>query len=189
MKKQFCLTYIGYLIGYRYNDPIVLCVSDDKLKVKYYLRNVRGLSKHEYEIREVVLDFDMAISMYEEYILQDFEEDCLFLTNQDIDYINQEIQSTIQQLETSYENLQIYCNIIKKIPDMKEHLNTFSLSLKTMEKHLSKVKTLRKICNSELKESPIFSKDILYYLRHIGYLQEDKNLTEMFYRKVYDDNE
>ena len=188
MKKQFCLTYIGYLIGYNYKDPIVLCVSDDKLKVKYYLKNIRGLSKDSYEIREIVLDFDMAIDLYEDYILQDYEEDCLFLTNRDIEYINREIQSIIDQLESSYDSLQKYCNIIRKVPDMKDHLNILLSSLKIMEKHLSKVKSLRKICNSELRESPVFSKDILYYLRNMGYLQEEKELTELFYRKVYDDN-
>lgn len=189
MKKHFCLTYIGYLIGYKFKDPVILCVSDDKLKIKYYLKNVRGLSKDDYEIREVILDFDNALYLYEDYILQDFEEDCLFLTNRDIDKINCEIEYTIQQLETSYKELETYCNIIKKIPDMKDHLNTLSKALKVMEKHLSKVKTLRKICNSELKSSPIFSKNILEYLKSMEYLQEDKELTELFYRKVYDENE
>lgn len=189
MRKEFYLTYIGYLTGYSYNDPIVLCVSDDKLKVKYYLKNIRGLTKESYDIREVVLDFDMAIDLYEDYILQDYEEDCLFLTNRDIDYINREVQSIINQLESSYDSLQKYCSIIKKVPNMKDQLNTLLSSLKIMENQLSKVKSLRKICNSELKDSPVFSKDILYYLQNMGYLQEEKELTELFYRKVHDDNE
>lgn len=187
MKKHFCLTYIGYLIGYGYTDPVLLCVSDNKNKIKYYLKDVRGLSKSNYEIKEVVLDFDTAINLYEDYILQDFEEDCLFITNRDIEYINMEIQLIIQQLETSYTQMEIYCNIIKKIPDMKDHLNTLMTSLSLMEKHLTKVKTIRKICNSELKESPVFSKNILEYIKDMGYLQEDRELTEMFYRKVHDD--
>lgn len=188
MKKSFCLTYIGYLTGYNYNDPVLLCVSENKEKIKYYLKDVRGISKKDYDIREVILDFDTALSLYEDYILQDFEESCLFLTNRDIEYINLEIKNIIQQLEISYDNLEKYCNIIKKIPSMKDHTNALYSSLKIMEKHLTKVKTLRKICNSELKDSPVFSKDILLYLHCMGYLQEDKELTELFYRKVYDDD-
>lgn len=187
--KNVCLIYIGYLIGYNYSDPIILCVSDEKFKIKYYLKNVRKLNKSDYEIREVVLDFDTALILYEDYILQDFEEDCLFLTNRDIEYINTEIENTIRQLETSYENFQMYCTMIKKIPSMKDSLNTLIKALKEMEKHLSKVKILRKICGSELKECPVFSDNILTYLQHMGYLQESKELTEMFYRKVCDDNE
>lgn len=188
MKKYFCLTYIGYLIGYGYSNPVLLCVSDDKNKVKYYLKNVRGLSKHEYDIREVVLDFDMAISLYEDYILEEYEDDCLFLTNQDIEYINNEVHSIIRQLESSYDSLNDYCKIIQKIPSMKDQLSALNTARQVIWKHLSKVKTLRKICNSELKDSPIFSHNILTYLQNIRYLQEDKELTNMFYRKVYDDD-
>jgi hypothetical protein len=55
--------------------------------------------------------------------------------------------------------------------------------------NLTKVKKLRKLCNAELKSSPIFSKNILEYLKYMGILQEDKQLTELFYRKVCDENE
>ena len=125
--------------------------------------------------------------MYEDYILQDFEEDCLFLTNRDISFINYEIDLIVNQMETSYKELYTYCEMIKKVPNMKDHLNTLVMSLKVIEKHLSKVKTIRKICNSELKDSPIFSKNILEYLKNMEYLQEDRELTELFYRKVYED--
>ena len=60
-------------------------------------------------------------------------------------------------------------------------------ALRIMENQLSKVKTLRRICNSELQSSIVFSPNILSYLQHMGYLQEDKELTETFYRKVNDD--
>ena len=187
MRKHYCLTYIGYLIGYKFKDPVLLCVSDDKFKIKYYLKNIRGLSKHDYDIREVVLDFNDAINLYEDYILQDYEEDCLFLTNRDIAYIDYEVQLTLEQLESSYKELNTYCTIIEKVSSMKDQLNTLIMSLKLMERHLSKVKTLRKICNAQLKDSPIFSKNILEYLKCMEYLQEDRELTELFYRKVYDD--
>jgi len=187
--KNVCLIYIGYLTGYRYSDPILLCVSDEKIKVKYYLKNVRNLSNKEYDIREVVLDFDTAMILYEDYVLQDFEKDCLFLTNRDIEYLNTEIQTTIQQLEISYDNLKRYCEIVRKVPSMKDSLNTLYSSLKIMEKQLSKVKTLRKLCNADIKDSPIFSRNILEYLKYMDILQEDKELTEMFYRKVCDENE
>ena len=186
MRKDICLLYIGYLIGYHYTNPVLLCVSDDKLKVKYYLKDVRKLQKGEYEIKETVLGYDMVIALYEDYILKDFEDDCLFLTNRDIDYINREIESIILQLEKSHEEFKKYCSIIEKIPSMQDSLNTLLMSLKVMEKQMSKVKTLKKICNSELKESPIFSNNILTYLQHVGYMQEDRELTELFYRKVHD---
>lgn len=185
--KDIYLIYIGYLIGYHFTDPIVLCVSDNKTKVKYYLNNVRNLNKKDYEIREVALDYDTAMIMYEDYFLVDFEEDCLFLTNRDIEYINKEIELTIDQLERSYKEYKTYCDMIKKVPKVNDSINTLLMALKVMEKQLSKVKTLRRICNSELKDSPIFSKDILVYLKCMDYLQEDKELTDLFYRKVYDD--
>ncbi len=181
------LIYIGYLIGYHFNDPILLCVSENKNKIKYYLKNVRNLSKDEYEIREVVLDYDTALNMYEDYFLIEYSEDCLFLTNRDVIYINKEIESTIDQLEKSYKEYKNYCNIIKKVPKLNNNMDTLLQSLYLMQNQLSKVKNLRKICNSELKNSPIFSKNILTYLKSMEYLQEDRELTELFYRKVYGD--
>lgn len=188
MRKDICLLYIGYLTGYHYNDPVLLCVSDDKSKVKYYLKNVRKLDKKDYDIREAVLGYDSVLSLYEDYILKDFEEDCLFLTNRDIEYINKEIENIILQLEKSLKEFQTYCNMIRKVPGMEDTLNTLLHSEKIMEKQLSKVKTLRKICNSELRESPIFSANILEYLQSMEYLQEDQELTNLFYRKVYEDD-
>ena len=183
-----CLIYIGYLISYGFNDPVLLCISDDKMKIKYYLKNVRKLDKKDYLIKEIALDFDSAMILYEDYVLQDYEEDCLFLTNQDIDYLNKEIQTTILHLENSYEKMKSYCQIISKVPKLKDEYNHLIKSVNIMEHQLSKVKTLRKICNAELKESPIFSNNILEYLHHMNYLQEDKELTELFYRKVHDDD-
>ena len=188
MRKDICLLYIGYLTGYHYNDPVLLCVSDDKSKVKYYLKNVRKLDKKDYDIREAVLGYDSVLSLYEDYILKDFEEDCLFLTNRDIEYINKEIENIILQLEKSLKEFQTYCNMSRKVPGMEDALNTLLQSEKIMEKQLSKVKTLRKICNSELRESPIFSPNILEYLQSMEYLQEDRELTNLFYRKVYEDD-
>ena len=187
MLNKMCLIYIGYLTTYGFGDPVLLCISDDKIKVKYYLRNVRKLDKKDYIIKEVALDFESAMNLYEDYILQEYEEDCLFLTNQDIEYLNKEIQNTILHLEDAYEKMKSYCNLISKVPKLKDDWISLMKALKIMESELSKVKTLRKICIAELKDSPIFSSNILEYLQHIGYLQEDKELTELFYRKVYEE--
>lgn len=187
--KKYCLIYIGYLIGYGFKDPILLCISDDKLKVKYYLKNVRRLEKGDYEIREAALDYETAMNLYEDYVLQDYEDDCLYLTNLDIFYLNKEIESTISRLEKSYDAMKEYCNVISKVAKLKEDLDILLRSLNVMEAELSKVKTLKRICISELKESPIFSPNILTYLQNIKYLQEDKKLTELFYMKVSDENE
>ena len=188
MPKEYYLTYIGYLTKYFNKDPVLLCVSNEKWKIKYYLKNIRGLEKNEYEIREIVLDYDTAISMYEDYILQEYTEDILLLTNQDINFINHEIEVTLEEFDNYYEGLKSYCEIIKKIPKLKEDYNQLSLAENIMKKHLSKVKIISKLCNTILQDSPIFSKNILEYLKHIKYLQEDRELTELFYRKVNEDD-
>ena len=177
------MVYIGYLLKYFNNEPVLLCVSNEKWKVKNYLKEVRGLDKNEYEIREVVLDYQSAIALYEDYILYDYDENHLVLTAQDIEYVNTEINTTISQMERSYEELQKYYDMIKNAK-LKDDLNPIIESINLMEKHLTKVKTMSKICNSVLEDSPIFSKNILTYLKCIRYLQEDRELTELFYRRV-----
>ena len=159
------------------------------MKVKYYLKNVRKLSKSNYEIREVALDFDTAFILYEDYILQEFEDDCLFLTTRDIIYVNREIETTISQLEKSYDELKAYYDIIRKVPSIQESVSSIRSTLNLMEKHLTKVKTLRKICSAQIKDSVVFSPNMIEYLQQMGYLQEDRELTEMFYRKVASEDE
>ena len=80
--------------------------------------------------------------------------------------------------------MKIYYDLIRKVPKLQEDSKALFKALDIMENQLSKVKTLRRICNSELKSSIIFSSNIISYLQHMGYLQEDKELTETFYRKV-----
>ena len=84
--------------------------------------------------------------------------------------------------------MKAYYDIINKVPSMKESASTIKVTLNLMEKHLTKVKTLRKICSAQIKDCAIFSENILLYLQHMCYLQEDRELTEMFYRKVASDN-
>ena len=187
MNREYSMIYIGYLVGFYYNDPILLCVSNDKAKVKYYLQKIRKLNKSNYDIREVVLDLSSAYNLYGDYMLEDFTKKYPYITNRDIEYVNDEITTTIEKFDEIYTSIKFYKDFISDIPKFKKSIDSFNIIIKIMENQLSKVKSLRKIGKAVIRKSVIFSDNIMEYLTHMGYLQESKELTELFYRKVNDD--
>ena len=184
MKKEYCLIYIGYLTAYHYNDPVILCVGDEKFKVKYYLKDVRKLEKSQYEIREVVLDWESAYSLYDEYILEEFDESYPLLTVRDINALMGEINSCLSMFEDTYDNLKAYIEFASQIKKFVPDINQLVLAANVIDKHLSKVKNIKRISRKVMELSPVLSANIIEYLDHMGYIQEDKELTQLFYRRM-----
>ena len=105
MRDYYSIIYIAYLSdGYSDHEP-VLAVSDDKLKVKYYLKEIRKLSKSQYTIRAITLDKDTAWALYEDYMLQEFSDKYLYLTTRDIVYLSDEIDNEILDWQELLINL------------------------------------------------------------------------------------
>ena len=187
-KRDFYLIYIGYLTAYHYSDPIVLCVGDRKDKVKYYLEEVRGLSKDEYYIREGTLDWESACSLYEDYILYQYDEKvALFLTERDLDYLNDEIKNTIHGFEDLHSKLQDYIKFMKNVSKFYGMMPTIENASQVMQYQLGTMKNIKKISREIIRQSPVMSKNILEYLHYLGYMQESRELVEEFYRKLEDE--
>ena len=193
---DYCLLYIGYLIGYHFKDPVLLCVSEDKEAVKYYLKKVRGLNKDLYDIRSTLHRLSCPDDyLYEDYYLEECPDSKYeYLTVRDIQAINDEVNCTINYVDKLYTDYSNFVDLMYKSnlsygKPNNEKCDIFMKSQENFKKEITSMKGLRRICNTSLKDSPIFSKDILVYLKHMGYIQEEKEMTELFYRKVFDEDE
>ena len=186
MRDYYSIIYIAYLSdGYSDHEP-VLAVSDDKLKVKYYLKEIRKLSKSQYTIRSVTLDKDTAWALYEDYMLQEFSDKYLYLTTRDIVYLSDEIDNEILDWQELLINLKHYQSLVKDAKKLLEQ--PFTEAIDHMERHLSSVKHIRRLSAVVIARSDILNPNIEKYLRAVGIMEEDRELTEMFYRKVHDND-
>ena len=187
MFREISQFYVGYLVGYHFNNPVLLCVSEDKLKVKYYLKIIRNLSKENYEIKLAYLDWDSIISLYEDYILQDFNEKIKYLTSRDINALLYDINTGIQKIENLYEGLREYTEIVYNVKRFRNDVNDLEKSINILNKHISKIKYLKELSDVLMFKSPVLSINILEYIEYMGYIQEDKKLTMEYYQRVYND--
>ena len=187
MSNMYSLIYIGYYYP-KGGDNILLCVSDELFKVQYYLQHIRGLNECNADIREVTLNWETTQSLYGDYILERYEEPYDYLTVKDIQGLTSEIEQSIER----YTNLQIelheYRKTIENIPKFQGSLSALQLAEREIAFHLSKVKNIRKLAFEIINQSPITSKNIHEYLGAVEVISEDRELTEMFYRKVTEDD-
>lgn len=181
------IIYIGYLTGYHFNDPVILCVSDEKSKVKYYLEKIRNLKEKDYCIYKTALLGDNLYDLYSDYILEEYSEKYKYLTNRDIEYINNELYETIFGLENDYNGLVRYRDRIKNIPKVNRIVEQLDQSIYLIEEQLSKVKTSKRIGRYIIENSIIGTPDILEYLQCMKYEQESKECRNMFLRKIDED--
>lgn len=187
MKNRFYqLLYIAYYT--LYNQNVLLCVSTDIHKVKFYLHNIRGLIKEEYEIKEVPVDSDYMESLYGDYVLEEYIEPYDYLTRVDIENLSKEINTSMEEWNELLERLNAYTNMINKIPKLSESVTSLINAKREIEFHLGKVKNLRRMSKEVIRESPVVSKDINVYFRHVKTIEEDKELVNLFYHSVYDDD-
>ena len=77
--SYFDTIYIGYLY-YPGMENILLCVSEDRYKVEYYIQEIRGLSRKMVDIRKVTLNLETAESLYGNFMLESYIEPYNYLT-------------------------------------------------------------------------------------------------------------
>ena len=183
-RKKMNFTYPTIYIGYYMfnNSPILLCVSEDKYPVKYYLQEIRKLSNEEYDIKVTLMDHDSILSFYGDYLLYPFNDEILYLTERDINFINREIDWELERLQTLLEGLDHYSQLISN--SRKLYTPIFKQASNTLEEHLSNVKSIRRISKEVIRESPILSPNIREYFQYMGMLEESKNMIDKFYMRV-----
>lgn len=181
---------IGYIYLGFYDD-IILCVSDDKSAVSYYLKKIRKLPKGQYDIRSVIFTRENAETLYDEYVLEPYTEEFLWLTRRDIEYLNEEINRVIDSID----------NMIRKLSDIQSIMSygsndlKFEKTLKTIEdlmydlnKANSKVKSITRIARGIVGTSQITNAPIEDYLCLMKQCHEDRELTNLFYQRVEDED-
>ena len=184
MSRFYSLYYIGYYTGNKSNDNILLCVGEDELSVQYYLQRVRCLSNKNSEIRVVTMDSDTAMSLYEDFMLMEYDDEFKYLTSRDIQTLIADVDIEMEHLQNLYKDLKAYHRMIKNIDRLSSSDYTFHMALSEMETHLSKVKNLKAIMRDIASRSPVLSHNINDYLSRMIIVTEDKKLVEQFYRKV-----
>lgn len=189
MSKEmyFNMVYIGYYY-YPGQQNILMCVSDNLHAVKAYLYNIRGLDKSNTDIREVVLDWDSVLSLYEDYILCEYMDPYEYLTQKDIAALSKEIDETMDRWNDLLIELKAYTKFIGDISRFSGSESVLSLAIREMEYHQGKVKNIRRMCKKIIADSPITSKNINRYLSSSKIIEEDRELTEMFYRAIDNDD-
>ena len=187
MRDYYSLIYIAYLSeSYDRHHDIILAVSDDKSKIRYYLQEIRKLKKSDYIVREVTMDKDTAWSLYEDYMLQEFSNKYAYLTSRDIAYLGEEIDNEILDWQDLLLGLKHYRNLVnqtKKLPT-----DVFDQVIGHMDSQLSSVKTIQRLSSAVIANSPVMSPHIWEYLKTMGFMEEDRALTQMFYRKLEEDD-
>ena len=95
-----------------------------------------------------------------------------------------EINSCLSMFEDTYDNLKAYTEFASQIKKFVPDINQLVLAANVIDKHLSKVKNIKRISRKVMELSPVLSANIIEYLDHMGYIQEDKELTQLFYRRM-----
>lgn len=190
MMASSYFTYISYFYPpyTSSKDAIVICVSDEAWKCRYYSEKIRQLDRREYEIREILLNESSRYSLFEDYILEEFDENYNLLTNQDIYYLTKEVDEMIDRWQALSEEMKAYRLLLKKLgSSMSSSIANFSKAIINLDEHLSSVGMIRRLCREMYKESPVLSPNIYEYLQHMKMLQYDKELNDMYTMKVNDD--
>ncbi len=172
-------------IGY-YNTNVLLCASTDKALVKGYMKEIRGLSKNEYDILTCVLDEGTMFDLYEDYVLQEFS-DGLFITTRDIEALHNELRSNLRHIEETYHSMKDFYYTIKNIKALSGHAKDLKHTIENMQDDLTSQKVLKKIQKELIHTSTILTPDIGEYLRQMGYILEDKEMQNLFLNRLYDE--
>lgn len=182
------LIFIGYLCPAG-EDRIVLCVSGRKDWVKYYLYEIRNLNRSQIDIREVALDDNAVESLYGNYILEEYMEPYSYLTRKDIEGLNEEIDKSLERWSNLIIEMKEYLSMIEDIPRFQESISPILLGIRELEFHQGKVKNIKRLCREIIAKSTITSKDINEYLNGSKIIYESRELTDMFYRSVMEEDQ
>lgn len=177
MESHFHDLYIGY-----YNN-FVLCASTSYKQVKTYLKDIRNLPKHSREIYQTTLDDETIVSLYSDYLMEDYVNG-IFLPARDCIALDREIQDTFKDMSTMLQIAgkmrDIYANSDKLMKDSKK-IDTF---MEFVYGELTSSKKVTEMREGILATSTILSPDIGDYIRSMGALHEEHELREMFLTKM-----
>lgn len=174
-------SYIAYFYSpYEKDQSIVLCASDDPRKCRYYCERIRRLSKKQYEIREVLLDENSLYSLFEDYVLEEFDDQYLFLTLQDIYYLTKEVDQMISRYEALSKELKAYRSQVREIPELAMSIHDLDRASARIDEHLSSVANIRLLCSQMYKSSPVFSPNIYEYFQHIKVISYDREMNDLY---------
>lgn len=184
------VTYIAYFYSdYDTKNAIVLCVSSQMWECRYYCEKIRKLNRKQYEIRQTLLDETSRCSLYEDYILVEFDETYNLLTNQDILYLTKEVDTMIDRWENLAKEMKAFKDLLKTSGNQHQLVCDFGTALKGLNNNLSSVHSIRELCQAMYKSSPVLSPNIYEYLNHMKMLQYDRELNDMYTWKLSDDSE
>lgn len=179
--------YIFYIAYFYTDEAIVLCVSDEVWKCRYYCERIRHLHPKQYEIREVFLDESSRFTLFEDFILEEFTDEYLFLTNQDIGYLVREVDQSIDRIESLIGELDWYLNLTSGCTELRSGLSDMLCAEGTLRSHISSVASIHQICDQIYKKSTVISGNIYEYLNCMKTVRYDRELNDMYTWKLYDE--
>ena len=183
MNKKLCYIYLGYFTGF--GDNILMCIGEEVTAVEYYLTKVRSLFTEQYEIRSVILDWESTLDLYEDYILYEYGfVKIKYLTARDINMLNSEIEEYVKSIERTYNSLKDYRNMIIENSKLKSAASNIDNTIYELKLQLVSPKKLRSLYKVIIKKSVVLSRNIRDYLDYIGYIKEDKELVNLFYKSI-----
>lgn len=180
--SQYHDLYIGY-----YND-FVLCASTNYQHVKTYLKDIRKLPKHSRDIYETTLDDETIISLYEDYLMEEYI-DGIFLPARDCIALDGEINDAFKDISNMLSSLgrmrDIYANSDKLMKNSKK-IEDF---MQFVYGELTSSRKVNEMREGILATSAVLSPDIGDYIRRMGVLKEEHELREMFLTKMSNSKE
>lgn len=179
--------YISYIAYFYTDEAIVLCVSDEVWKCRYYCERIRRLHPKQYEIREVLLDESSRYALFEDFILEEFTDDYLFLTNQDIVYLVKEVDQSIDQMESLIGQLDWYMDLIRGCTELRSGLSGMLHAEGIVRSNLASIATIHRLCDQIYKKSVVISGNIYEYLNCMKTVRYDRELNDMYTWKLYDE--
>lgn len=186
-ERWFNSIFIGYYCPAN-EDRILLCVSNNRSWIKKYLYDVRSLDKFQVDIREATLDTDTAESLYGDYILEEYIEPYDYLTRKDIIGLNQEIENSLERWSNLILEMKEYLDMIREIPRFQESISPILLGIRELEYHQSRVKNIKRLSKEVIAKSSITSRNIQEYLNGSRIIYESKELMDMYYRAIREDD-
>jgi len=170
--KEYSGNIIDIYAGLYKND--IICISSNKKAVNHYMKYIRRLDKHQYDIEKRSIIESNLMYKYEDYIIEEFHG--YYLPNIDINIINRDINSLNNLLEESSNNIKELLSLLNYTKNIKDEelVNLFN-SLKIIEKY-KHGKNNKKISKVYWKAHTIFFCDMSTYL---NLREEYKNYKRM----------
>lgn len=183
--------YIAYAhVGFSGKNNLILCVSTNLNRVRYYLKFVRKLSKFRVSIQSVNLPMSSANMMYDAYMLEEYTDEFPYLTRFDLEYLQKEIADKIDQWNYLLDGMRDFLNELQS----SMHKSSFGLLINGLNKMINLIQyflqtesLLMLLEDMIIEHSVIFSSNINRYLEaRYRYFQ---NKDDLLYSKSLQDED